>query len=200
MFSIVPSVPMLIYIGQLNQYLSYKTLLRITSLTPIVLNMCLTCTLHALELLILAKVQLRLIDFHHFYTYRFDHFYILKYFLEERQCDVNMVNHCGWTLLHTSCWYVHVLTMNVHVPITVLLKQKTKQPRSQAFSFLFQLYNIIMFKSLQSLIIKYKISFIVLERKEKAWYPKFTANMTSSAHGCWNFCGQNGDVIVTICT
>ena len=36
--------------------------------------------------------------------FRFGHLHILKYFLDERKCDVNMANHHGWTLLHTSCW------------------------------------------------------------------------------------------------
>ena len=32
-------------------------------------------------------------------------------------------------------------------------------------------------------------SLFALERKEKAWSPKFTATMTSFTCGCWNFCG-----------
>ena len=70
---------------------------------------------------------------------------------------------------------------SIHKETKILQQIDSLVPRLSLFFF--QLYKFV------ELIYQLQNSFIALERKEKAWYPKLTANMTSLECGCWNFGG-----------
>ena len=75
-----------------------------------------------------------------------------------------------------SCALCHnVRTVGLYVPYPSLVPMLSL--------FFFQLYICLKVCRVELSTTK------ALERKEKAWYPKLTANMMSLARGCWNFFG-----------